>query len=168
MTALNEAFSIRPARHGDGAVILELIRGLAIYERLEHEVVATKESLEFHLFGEHPVAECLLAYEADKAVGFALFFHNFSTFLGKPGIYLEDLFIDEAYRGKGYGKELLASLAALAVERDCGRLEWAVLDWNKPSIEFYKSLGAKVMTEWLSNRLTGVKLRELAAMKQVK
>jgi GNAT superfamily N-acetyltransferase len=119
--------------------------------------------LELYLFGDQKHAEVLIAYEEEKPVGFALFFHNFSTFLGKPGIYLEDLFVLESHRGLGYGTRLLANLASLALERKCGRLEWAVLDWNESSIEFYKSLGARMMNEWVVNRLSGVNLAKLAA-----
>ena len=151
----NKHFTIRNAEKADVPVILYFINKLAEYERLSHEVVATQADLERYLFGDEKVAEVLIGYEEDVPVGFALFFHNFSTFLGKPGIYLEDLFVLEEHRGKGYGTKLLASLAVLAMERNCGRLEWAVLDWNEPSIEFYKSLGARLMNEWLVNRLTG-------------
>ena len=152
------------ASREDVPVILDFIRRLGAYERLSHEVVATEEDLEKYLFGEDKVAEVMIGYEAGLPVGFALYFRNFSTFLGKPGIYLEDLFVLEEHRGRGYGKKLLARLAALAVERNYGRLEWAVLDWNEPSIEFYKSLGARLMDEWIVNRLTGEKLQKLAAM----
>jgi GNAT superfamily N-acetyltransferase len=157
-------FWIRNAERKDVPLILDFIRKLGDYERLSHEVVAREEDLEQYLFGDQPVAEVLIGYEGDLPVGFALFFHNFSTFLGKPGIYLEDLFVLESHRNKGYGKKFLARLAALAVERDCGRLEWAVLDWNEPSIQFYKSLGARLMNEWIINRLTGEDLLKLSAM----
>jgi len=157
-------FNLRVAEQADIPLILEFIRKLADYERLSHEVVATEADLELYLFGKDRVAEVILAFEGEIAVGFALFFHNFSTFLGKPGIYLEDLFVLEEYRGKGYGKKLLTYLAKLAVERKCGRLEWAVLDWNEPSIEFYKSLGASLLDEWIVNRVTGEKLHKLAEM----
>jgi GNAT superfamily N-acetyltransferase len=157
-----EAFSLRLAEIQDVPLILDFIRKLADYERLAHEVVATEEDLEKYIFGPQKVAEVILAYEGDKPVGFALFFHNFSTFLGKPGIYLEDLFVSEQYRGKGYGKALLTYLATLAVERECGRLEWAVLDWNESSIEFYKSLGARMLNEWIVNRVSGESLLKLA------
>jgi len=156
------AFTIRLAEKEDVPLILDFIKKLADYERLSHEVVATEADLELHLFGEERVAEVLIGYEGELPVGFALFFRNFSTFLGKPGIYLEDLFVLEEQRGKGYGKKLLASLAHLAVERACGRLEWAVLDWNEPSIDFYKSLGARMMNEWIVNRLSGQSLLDLA------
>ena len=157
-------FWIRNAEREDVPLILDFIRKLGDYERLSHEVVASEEDLEQYLFGEKPVAEVLIGYEGDLPVGFALFFHNFSTFLGKPGIYLEDLFVLEDHRNKGYGKKFLARLAALAVERNCGRLEWAVLDWNEPSIQFYKSLGARLMNEWIINRVTGEDLLKLSAM----
>lgn len=159
----NMTFTIRLAEKEDVPLILDFIKKLAEYEQLSNEVVATERNLELYLFGEERVAEVIIGYEGELPVGFALFFHNFSTFLGKPGIYLEDLFVLEDHRGKGYGKKLLASLAKLAVERKCGRLEWAVLDWNEPSIDFYKSLGARMMTEWIVNRLSGESLLKLAA-----
>lgn len=149
------SFSIRQAGTEDVPVILQFIQALADYEHLSHEVTATEESLSHSLFAEPRTAACLLAYEGDRAVGFALYFFNFSTFLGKKGIYLEDLFIDPAFRGKGYGKALLTALAKQAVKEDCGRVEWSVLDWNEPSINFYKSLGAVPMDEWTVFRLTG-------------
>ena len=159
-----KAFSIRNAEKKDIPLILEFIQSLADYERLSHEVVATEQDLDTYLFGSKRVAEVILGYEGKVPVGFALFFHNFSTFLGKPGIYLEDLYVHEEYRGKGYGKSLLTYLAALAMERGCGRLEWAVLDWNEPSIEFYKSLGATLLNEWIVNRVSGEKLVKPAEM----
>src|SRR5438552_2527057 len=133
---------IRFATITDTKTICQLIRDLAEYERLAHEVVLDEERVREHLFGPRPFAEVLLAEEAGFVVGFALFFHNYSTFLGQPGIYLEDLFVQPEHRGKGHGKALLAALAQLAVERDCGRLEWAVLNWNEPAIRFYRALGA--------------------------
>ena len=154
--------SIRKAEKTDIPLVLDFINKLAEYERLSHEVLATEGDLERYLFGKEKVAEVLIGYEGELPVGFALFFHNFSTFLGKPGIYLEDLFVLEEHRGKGYGTKLLARLAALALERNCGRLEWAVLDWNESSIDFYKSLGARMMDEWIVNRLTGENLVKLA------
>ena len=160
----HNSFEIHKARKEDVPLILDFIRGLGEYERLSHEVVATEADLERYLFGSEKVAEVMIGYEGEKPVGFALYFLNFSTFLGKPGIYLEDLFVLEEYRGRGYGKKLLARLAAIAVEKNYGRLEWAVLDWNEPSIEFYKSLGARLMDEWIVNRLTGEKLHKLATM----
>ena len=162
-TAGNGSFTIRKAEKADVPVILYFIEKLAEYEKLSHEVIATESDLELYLFGDQKHAEVLIGYEGDKPVGFALFFHNFSTFLGKPGIYLEDLFVLESHRGLGYGTRLLSSLASLALERNCGRLEWAVLDWNEPSIEFYKSLGARLMNEWIVNRLSGEMLAKLAA-----
>ncbi len=156
---------IRFATEADVDVIGELIRGLAEYERLAHEVTWTRDELRRNLFGPRRYAEVLLAEDdaTRRVVGFALFFHNFSTFLGKPGIYLEDLFVRTAHRGKGHGKRLLRELARLALERGCGRLEWWVLDWNTPAIEFYKSIGAVPMDEWTVFRVTGEKLRQLAA-----
>ena len=155
-------FFIRKAEKADVPLVLDFIKKLAAYERLSHEVVATEEQLAKYLFGEDKVAEVVIGYYRDVPVGFALYFYSFSTFLGKPGIYLEDLYVLDKHRGKGFGKALLAYLAKLAVEKDCGRLEWAVLDWNEPSIEFYKSLGASIMDEWLVNRLTGEGLLKLA------
>ncbi|MGH8398913.1 MAG: GNAT family N-acetyltransferase [Gammaproteobacteria bacterium] len=144
-------------------LILGFIRELAEYEKLAHEVVATESDIEAQLFGAHPRAECIIAEYDKRAVGFALFFHNFSTFLGKPGLYLEDLYVKPEFRGKGFGRKMLASLARLAVQRGCGRFEWAVLDWNKPAIRFYESLGAKIIDEWKINRMTGEALIKLAA-----
>ena len=157
MTAL-----VRPATRDDVPVIAELIRGLARYEKLEHQVVMTEELLGAGLFGERPFAEVILAEEDGQAVGFALFFHSFSTFLGRPGIYLEDLFVLPEKRGLGVGRTLLAHLAALAVERGCGRLEWAVLDWNRDAIGFYERLGARPNSDWTVYRLTGEALTGLA------
>jgi GNAT superfamily N-acetyltransferase len=162
LPAMIDGFEIRKADKGDVSLILDFIRKLADYEKLTHEVVATEEQLEKYLFGEKKFAEVVIGYYLGNPVGFALYFFNFSTFLAKPGIYLEDLFVLEEQRGRGFGKLLLAYLAKLAVEKGCGRLEWAVLDWNEPSINFYKSLGAKLMDEWIVNRLTGKELEELA------
>lgn len=145
----------------DTALILQLIRELADYEHLLDQVVADEATLREQLFDRRG-AEVLLAREKETVVGFALFFHNFSTFLGRSGLYLEDLYVRPAYRGKGCGKALLARLAALAVERGCGRMEWWCLDWNRPSIDFYRSLGAQPMDEWTVYRLTGETLRRLA------
>jgi GNAT superfamily N-acetyltransferase len=153
---------IRPATAADTPTIAALIRGLAEYERLSHAVVLDEEQLRTHLFGPRPFAEVLLAEEANEVVGFALFFHNFSTFLGQPGIYLEDLFVRPEYRGHGHGKALLSALARLAVERGCGRLEWAVLDWNEPALRFYRSLGAGPQDDWTLYRLSGDALRTMA------
>jgi GNAT superfamily N-acetyltransferase len=155
--------ALRRATRADVPEILRLIRALAEYEKLSHEVVATEAALAQTLFGERPAAEVLLAEEGGRAVGFALFFHNYSTFLGKPGIYLEDLFVDPAQRGQGTGKALLKAVAKLAVERGCGRFEWAVLDWNAPAIGFYQSLGAQPMADWTVMRVTGEALRKLGS-----
>ncbi len=153
-----EHFTIRTAEPEDTALILRFIRELAAYEKLEHEVVATEEILHQSLFIRHQ-AEVLIAQEGDQPVGFALFFHNFSTFLGKANLYLEDLYVDPACRGKGYGKAMLACLAKVAVERGCERLDWWCLDWNEPSIRFYRSLGAKPMSDWTVYRLEGESLK---------
>jgi GNAT superfamily N-acetyltransferase len=153
---------IRHGERSDLSVIAELIRGLARYERLEDEVTMTEEKLERALFGDRPYAETLIAEDDGTPVGFALFFHNFSTFLAQPGIYLEDLFVLPEHRGGGIGKELLQALAKIAVERDCGRLEWAVLDWNESAIGFYERLGARPNSDWTIFRLTGGPLRALA------
>ena len=151
----------RYAQREDVPSVLELIRELAAYEHMEDQVVATAQLLEEWLF-ERKKAEVILGEMEGKVVAFALFFHNFSTFLGRAGIYLEDLYIQPAYRGKGYGKALLRQLAKVALERECGRLEWACLNWNTPSIGFYLSLGAQPMDEWTTYRLTGDSLRQMA------
>lgn len=160
-------FSIRPATPADSATLFRLISDLAEYEKLTHLVEATPQKIEAALFGARPHAEAVLVEVdqdgAPRAVGFALFFHNFSTFLAKPGLYLEDLFVEPAWRGHGLGKALLKHLAALAVARDCGRFEWSVLDWNQPSIDFYRAMGADVMPDWRICRVTGEALRELGA-----
>jgi GNAT superfamily N-acetyltransferase len=153
--------TIRFARPDDAPTILSLIKALAEYERLAHEVVATEEAVREHVFGPSPFCEVLMADVDGRSVGFALFFHNYSTFLARPGIYLEDLFVIPEERGRGYGKALLAALARLAVERGCGRLEWSVLDWNEPSINFYRALGAVPKDEWIIYRLTGDALKKL-------
>jgi GNAT superfamily N-acetyltransferase len=157
-------FTIRAATPSDCAEILRLIGELAVYEKLEHMAVGTDEALREQLFGARPAAETLIAERGGRAVGFALYFTTFSTFLCKPGLYLEDLFVEPAHRGAGIGKALLRRLAALARERDCGRLEWRVLDWNEPSIRFYESLGATVMKEWLLVRMTAAEFARLAAV----
>ncbi|HXH39418.1 MAG TPA: GNAT family N-acetyltransferase [Thermoanaerobaculia bacterium] len=156
------AFKIREATESDVPLILQFIRDLAEYEKLAHLVVATEEQLHATLFGNPRFAEVVIAEEDGTAAGFAIFFHNYSTFLAQPGIYLEDLYVKPEYRGRGYGKALLARLAQIARERNCGRVEWAVLDWNEPSIAFYKSLGARPMEEWRTFRLTGDALERLA------
>jgi GNAT superfamily N-acetyltransferase len=158
---------IRAARPADVPVIAELIRQLARYERLEHEVVGTEDDLRRHLFGERAFAEVLLAEDAGRTVGLALFFHNYSTFLARPGIYLEDLFVLPEHRRRGFGRALLSAVAKLAVERGCGRFEWSVLDWNEPAIAFYRSLGATVMREWRILRTTGRALADLAALGEI-
>lgn len=156
---------IRAATIADVPQILRFIRALAVYEKLEHMVVADESKLAATLFGPHPAAEVRIAEWQGTPAGFALFFHNYSTFLAKPGIYLEDLFVLPEYRGKGIGKALLIHLAQLAVARDCGRLEWSVLDWNTPAIEFYQSLGAVPMDEWTVYRVAGDALPALANAK---
>ena len=153
---------IRGATEADVALILQFIRDLAIYEKLEHKVIATEESVRRTLFGNPRFAEVVFAEVDGKEVGFALFFHNYSTFLAQAGIYLEDLFVKPESRGRGIGKALLAHLAKLAKERGCGRVEWAVLDWNTPSINFYKSIGAVPLSDWIVFRLTGEALEKLA------
>jgi GNAT superfamily N-acetyltransferase len=155
---------IRPARPDDVPQIALLIRELARYEKLEEHVVLVEAELREHLFGPRPYIEVLMAEDdaSRQVVGFALFFHSYSTFLGKPGIYLEDLFVRPEHRGRGFGKALLVSLARLAVERGCGRLDWAVLNWNAPSIAFYERMGAQPMNEWTTYRLTGDSLKRLA------
>jgi GNAT superfamily N-acetyltransferase len=155
-------FTIRPADMADVPIILQLIRDLATYERAPNEVTASERQLADVLFGEKPSAEVALAFEEDTPVGFAVFFHNFSTWLGRPGLYLEDLFVKPDARGKGYGRALLVYLANVARDRGCGRMEWAVLNWNEPAIEFYRKLGAKPMDEWTVYRLTGDEIDRLA------
>ncbi len=158
-------FSIRAATVDDVPLVLRFIKDLADYEKLPHEVTATEEILRRNLFTERKTAEVLLAREGENYVGFALFFQNFSSFLGKPGIYLEDVFIKPEFRGRGYGKALMVYIARLAKERDCGRFEWSVLDWNKPSIKFYRSLGAIAMDEWTVQRMGVDAIKTLAAQK---
>ena len=155
-------FQIRPARVEDVPVILELIRDLAMYERAPNEVTATEEQLAEVLFGQRPAAEVLLAFEGQSAIGFAVYFYNFSTWLGRPGLYLEDLFVKPEKRGKGYGRALLVELAKIARDRGCGRMEWAVLDWNEPAIKFYHTLDARPMDEWTVFRLTRDGIEKLA------
>ena len=154
---------IREATEEDVPLILSLIRELAEYEKLSDEVVATEDGLRENLFGERLYAEVLIAEHGGAPAGFALFFHNFSTFLGKPGIYLEDLYVKPEFRGAGIGKELLVHLARLAKRRDCGRLEWWVLDWNEPAIGFYRSVGAEPMDDWTVYRVSGSALEDLAS-----
>jgi GNAT superfamily N-acetyltransferase len=153
---------IQAASERDIPLILSFIHKIAAYEKLSDQVTATEETLRASLFGPKPAAEVLLAYWNDTAAGYAVFFHNFSTFLGRSGIYLEDLFVEPELRGKGIGKALLAAVAKEAQQRDCGRLEWAVLDWNKPAIDFYLSLGARPMEEWTIFRMTNDAIDRLA------
>jgi len=155
-------FSIRQATEQDVPLILSFIRQLAEYERLSHEAVVNEKTLRETLFVPRPYAEVLLGYADEKPVAFAVFFHNFSTFLGRPGLYLEDLFVIPEMRGKGFGRTMLVELARIARERNCGRFEWAVLDWNQPSIQFYKNLGAIPMDEWTIFRVTGEALGRLS------
>ena len=155
-------FNIRPATVADVPIILQLIRDLAAYERAPNEVAATEEQLRQVLFGQRPAAEVVLAFEKAVPVGFAVYFHNFSTWLGRPGIYLEDLFVKPEFRGRGYGRALLEHLAGIAYDRGCGRMEWAVLNWNEPAIQFYDKLGAKPLDEWRIFRLTRDGIARLA------
>src|SRR6478672_12026614 len=157
-----ESFKIRAATIDDIPTILELIRALATYERAPQEVTATEEILKETLFGTRRAAEVLLLFEDKMAAGLAVFFHNFSTWLGRPGVYLEDLFVRPEHRGKGYGRALLVQLAKIARDRGCGRMEWAVLNWNEPAIKFYQALGAKPMNEWTVFRLTRDEIAKLA------
>jgi GNAT superfamily N-acetyltransferase len=163
MTVAPPVIVIRPAVREETGRILAFIRELAEYEKLAHEAVADEASLAAHLFGERPYAEALIAEVDGAPAGFALYFHNFSTFVGKPGLYLEDLFVRPAFRGLGLGKRLMVRLARIALERDCGRFEWSVLDWNTPAIDFYRSLGATAMDEWTVQRVGGDALKALAA-----
>ena len=156
-------FDIRPARREDVGTLLAMIRALAEYEQLSHLCIAAEADLEAALFGEQPAAEVLIAQKGDEAAGFALFFQNFSTFLGRRGIWLEDLFVRPVHRGQGCAKALLQALAVTAVERNCGRFEWAVLDWNMKAIGFYQTLGATVSPDWRIVRVTGPALAALAA-----
>ena len=153
---------ISPAQPSDVSLILSFIRKLAEYENLSHEVVADENTLRWSLFSDNAAAEVLLAYVANEPVGFAVYFRNFSTFAGRPGLYLEDVFVEPAHRGRGIGKAILAYLARLAKERGCERLNWAVLDWNRPAVEFYGRLGAVVLTDWRICRLSGAALEQLA------
>ncbi|MGJ9417151.1 GNAT family N-acetyltransferase [Massilia sp. CMS3.1] len=161
MTAVTH-FSVRPAEPADVTHIHSMIVELAVFEKLEHMVVATEELLHEGLFGLRPACEAIIGEENGEVVAFALFFHNFSTFLTKKGLYLEDLYVRQSHRGKGYGTALLARLAQIAVERHCGRFEWSVLDWNEPAIGFYKTMGADIMPEWRICRVTGEALDHLA------
>jgi GNAT superfamily N-acetyltransferase len=160
---MTDIFEIKPATKNDAGIILELIKDIAEYEKLSDQVEATEESIVKYLFKEKAFAECLIGFENQVPIGFALFFHNYSTFVSKPGIYLEDLFVKEKYRGKGYGKKLLLRLVKIAHERNCGRVEWSVLNWNKPAIDFYESLGATPMNEWTVYRLNQEAINKLVS-----
>jgi GNAT superfamily N-acetyltransferase len=163
-TMPNRSVTIRPCRPDDAEALVNLVRELAVYERLEAQARATADDFRTHLFGPRPSAEAFLAELEGEAVGFALVFTTFSTFRGQPGLYLEDVFVRSEHRGRGVGKALLATLARLAVDRGCGRLEWAVLDWNEPAIGFYRALGARPMDEWTVYRLCDEPLARLAAL----
>lgn len=158
----SNSLSIRPALPEDVNAIFGMIFELAVFEKLEHMVVANERMLHESLFGDHPAAEAIVGVEDGEVVTFALFFHNFSTFLCQKGLYLEDLYVKQSCRGKGYGKQMLVALAQLAVERDCGRFEWSVLDWNENAIKFYQGMGATVMPDWRICRVTGDALSQLA------
>lgn len=160
---MDKNITIRFAAEADADLILEFIRALAEYEKLSHEVVATSDDIRASMFGEKAYAECLLAMDGDRALGFALFYNNYSTFLGKPGLYLEDLFVKPEERGRGVGKQLFAELASIVRKRGLARLEWWVLDWNKPAIDFYGSLDAEAMDDWTVYRLSGDALARLAS-----
>lgn len=154
---------IRSATHDDARLILGFIRELAEYEKLSHEVVATETQLAENLFGSRPQAEVVIAEWRSEPCGFALFFHNFSTFRGQHGLYLEDLYVRPEFRGKGIGKNLLKYLAGIAIERNCARFEWSVLDWNEPAIELYRAMGARLMNDWRTCRIDGTELKQLAS-----
>ena len=160
---MNELLSIVPAEEGDIPLILSFILKIAEYEKLSDKVVATEETLRASLFGPRPAAEVLLAHWGEKPAGYAVFFHNFSTFVGRTGLYLEDVFVEPELRGKGIGKALLIAVARVARDRNCGRMEWAVLNWNQPAIDFYLSLGAQPMDEWTNYRMTEEAIAKLAA-----
>jgi GNAT superfamily N-acetyltransferase len=160
---MNDDFMIKTATAADAAIILNFIKELADYEKLSHEVVATEAMLQENLFGKNSPAEVHIAYYNNEPIGYTMFFRSFSTFLGVPGIYLEDLYITPKMRGQGFGKKLLANVAKLVKEKGYGRLEWSVLDWNKPAIDFYESIGAKPMADWTMYRLTGKALIDFAS-----
>jgi GNAT superfamily N-acetyltransferase len=159
----NGRFRIESATERDLSLILRFIKELAAYENLAHEVTATEESLRTSLFGSHPAAEAVLAYADAEPAGFAVYFQTFSTFLGLPGVYLEDVYVSPAWRGRGLGRRLLAHVAGVAVDRGCGRMEWSVLDWNELALGVYRKIGARPMEEWTVQRLTGSALRDLAS-----
>ena len=159
---MTTAFAIRPAQSSDVAHIQAMIMELAVFEKLEHMVASTEALLHEGLFGARPACEAIVGEENGEVVTFALFFHNFSTFLTKKGLYLEDLYVKQSCRGKGYGRQMLVTLAQLAVQRNCGRFEWSVLDWNEPAINFYKGMGAELLPEWRICRVAGEALSSLA------
>lgn len=159
---MTDRYTIRAAAPGDIATILHFVRALAEFERLSDQVAADEGMLQRNLFGPRPYAECLLAHAGDEAAGLALYFHNFSTFTGKPGLYLEDIFVEPRFRGLGIGQAFFRELAKIALARDCARLEWSVLDWNERAIKFYRSLGAEPMSEWTVQRLTRASIEKLA------
>jgi GNAT superfamily N-acetyltransferase len=161
--SLSPEFEIREGTLSDIPIILTFIKELAEYEKMSDDVVANEKLIKEHLFGEKKSAEVVIAYYQNKPVGFALYFYNFSTFLGRPGLYLEDLYVRKQMRGNGFGKALLKHLAKIANQKNCGRMEWAVLNWNEPSIQFYKSLGAEPMNDWTVYRVTGESLQELGS-----
>ena len=161
-SSITTTFAIRTAQPSDVAHIHAMIVELAVFEKLEHLVVATEAQLHDGLFGQRPSCEAIVGEDNGEVVTFALYFHNFSTFLTRKGLYLEDLYVKQAHRGKGFGRQMLARLAQIAVERDCGRFEWSVLDWNEPAIQFYKGVGADVMPEWRICRVAGDALTQLA------
>src|SRR5262245_43467369 len=158
------SMTIRPCRPSDAETLVALVRELAVYEKLEHFARATPDAMRTHLFGPRPAAEAIMAEVDGAAIGFALYFSTFSTFRGQPGLYLEDIFVRESHRGQGIGKAMLATIARLAIERGCGRLEWSVLDWNTPSIGFYRSLGARPLDDWTVYRIDDEPLARLAAL----
>lgn len=162
MGTRNESIAIRAATQADVGQILQFIRGLAIYEREPDAVEATEEGLLRDGFGAKPFYSCLIAERGDAPAGFALYFYNYSTWMGRPGLYLEDLYVEPAFRGLGIGKALLKKVAAIALENNCGRLQWEVLDWNTPAIDFYRAMGAEFLDEWRNVRLTGDAIRKLA------
>lgn len=163
---MNQHFQLRPATPADIHHIHAMIVELAVFEKLEHLVVATEALLHEGLFGPQPSCEAIVGVEAGEVVSFALFFHNFSTFLTRKGLYLEDLYVKQSHRGKGYGRQMLVYLAQLALERQCGRFEWSVLDWNAPAIRFYETMGADILPDWRVCRVTGDALRQLARGEQ--
>jgi GNAT superfamily N-acetyltransferase len=160
---MNESLTISRASEADLSEVMRLVRGLAIYERLEHQFVATEADFRRALFSERPFAEIWIGRLEGRAIGYVTFFHTYSTFVGKPGLYLEDLFVEEAFRGRGFGSQLFRFVAGLACERNCGRMEWSALDWNAPAISFYENMGAKMQSDWRLFRLDGDSLATFSA-----